>query len=118
MRNLLRWHSCEEIEHKSVAFDVFQEVSGNWPIRVLGAVLALGGLIPLWNLATRHLLKQENMTRAELRADRKRMEAHGRDRRYLVNAFFDYLRRDFHPDDTEDYHLAAEWLAAHGRLDS
>ena len=118
MRDLLLWHSCEEIEHKSVAFDVFQTVSGSWPIRVLGAVIALGGLIPMWNLSTRHLLKQENMSREELKADRIRVQQMGRDRRYLVGAFLDYLRRDFHPDDTDDYHLAADWLAANGRLES
>jgi len=118
MRDLLLWHSCEEIEHKSVAFDVFTEVGGTWPIRVLGAVVALGGLIPMWNLSTRHLMKQENMSWAERRADRQRVADLGRgDRRYLVGAFIDYLRRDFHPDDTDDYHLAAEWLAANGRLE-
>lgn len=39
MRLLFEWHFAEEIEHKTVAFDVFQTVSGSYPVRLLSAVL-------------------------------------------------------------------------------
>jgi uncharacterized protein len=117
MQDLLRWHACEEIEHKSVAFDVFTAVGGRWPVRVLGAVIALGLLMPIWYLAARHLLRQEDISREELKADREEARRLGGDRRYLIGALQDYIRRDFHPDDTDDYHLAAEWLASAGRLE-
>jgi hypothetical protein len=117
MQDLLRWHACEEIEHKSVAFDVFTAVGGRWPVRVLGAVIALGLLMPIWYLAARHLLRQEDISREELKADREEARRLGGDRRYLIGALLDYIRRDFHPDDTDDYHLAAEWLASAGRLE-
>jgi len=34
--SLVLWHMVEETEHKTVAFDVFQAVSGSYPLRVLG----------------------------------------------------------------------------------
>lgn len=36
-----QWHAAEEIEHKAVAFDVLEEVSGNYFTRVSSAVLGL-----------------------------------------------------------------------------
>jgi uncharacterized protein len=33
MLDLLRWHGAEEIEHRAVAFDTYQHISGNYPLR-------------------------------------------------------------------------------------
>ncbi len=41
LRMLFEWHFAEEIEHKSVVFDVFQAVSGNYRLRLLGAALII-----------------------------------------------------------------------------
>lgn len=30
---LLRWHGAEEIEHRSLVFDVYQNLSGSYPLR-------------------------------------------------------------------------------------
>ncbi len=38
--SLILWHMVEETEHKSVAFDVFQAVSGAYLLRVLGLLHA------------------------------------------------------------------------------
>jgi len=37
--SLILWHMVEETEHKSVAFDVFQAVSGNYWLRALGLLV-------------------------------------------------------------------------------
>lgn len=38
-RLLFNWHFAEEIEHKAVSYDVFQEISGNYFLRIGGMLL-------------------------------------------------------------------------------
>ena len=119
MQTLWRWHASEEIEHRNVAFDLYQAVGGNhrkrvqWFLFVLltmaleataQTVLNLKRSGTLWRLATwrdglafflgRHGLVWRS-TPALLR----------------------YLRRDFHPQQGEhgsdSSQLAQRWLAEH-----
>jgi uncharacterized protein len=39
-RLLFAWHFAEEIEHKEVAYDVFQEISGSYLLRIVGMLLS------------------------------------------------------------------------------
>lgn len=125
MRDLLRWHAAEEIEHKAVAFDVFQEVDGRYSVRVLGLALALVGLTYFWAEGTRHFLAEEearfgtNLARAA-RTARANPQI-GREKRRRAEMFRAavraYLRPDFHPSDVEDYELARGYLSSIGRLE-
>lgn len=69
MAALWRWHAIEEIEHKAVAFDVYQQMGGSYLKRILGMGVVstvLGGLLArnflillwqdklLWKIATWH----------------------------------------------------------------
>ena len=61
------------------------------------------------------LLRQERLGLAELR--RYARLARERDpvfRRVFGTGIRSYLRRDFHPAQTSDEHLAQQWFAAHG----
>ncbi|MEM9489141.1 MAG: metal-dependent hydrolase, partial [Myxococcota bacterium] len=137
MRDLLLWHAAEEIEHKAVAFDVLQRVDDRYLVRVAGLVLSGLVIAGWWAAATRMLLNQDGLTRAERRIQRKRIKkfrkAAKTDARSGIgvspgeifrNIFWpgirSYLRRDFHPNDHDNYHLAAEYLArvALGRADT
>jgi predicted metal-dependent hydrolase len=117
-RALLRWHAAEEIEHKSVAFDVFQRVSGSYLIRVLGMALGLAGLLFFWRRAAKDLLRQEGLPPAQVKAYMAAVRARRRDRtgRVLLQAVSQYLRPSFHPDDNDNYHLAEAYLRQVGRL--
>ena len=59
------------------------------------------------------VLGQESLTREQLWRDAKRQ----RDpviRRVFVRGIRQYLKRDFHPSDNDNWQLAAQWFAAHG----
>ena len=115
MRALLRWHAAEEIEHKSVAFDVLKKVDPRYSVRAAGMVIGLLGLMLFWTIGARMLIKQETgLSKKELKAYRKAVMANRRDHtnRILRNAVLQYLRPSFHPDQNDNYHLAATYLGS------
>jgi len=115
MQHLLAWHAAEEIEHKAVAFDVLETVSGSYALRIAGLVYATVMLSGFWLAATTMLLRQDGIGwRAALRELRTLRDRDPVIRRVFVAGIRQYLRRDFHPNDNANDHLAAEWLAAHG----
>jgi uncharacterized protein len=117
MRALLRWHAAEEIEHKSVAFDVLQRVDPRYRVRIAGLAVATVGLLFFWRAGTRMLLAQEPpAVRRNLGRERRAARAHGHDDRFLLRAIASYLRRDFHPDRHDNLGLAKAYLASIGRL--
>ncbi len=113
MQALLKWHAAEEIEHKSVAFDVLKQVNPSYLLRIFGMVLGLFGLLLFWVLGIRHLLKQETALSSEERRNyRKSARAwrHGHTRKLLGRAFIEYLKPGFHPDANDNYHLAVDYM--------
>lgn len=128
LRDLMRWHAAEEIEHKAVAFDVLKKVDPRYSVRIAGLFLAGALLSGFWILATAMLMDQEKkrgeMTDAELAASKREIERIFRERKYIrrrdifKRAFLDYLRPSFHPNDEDNYDLARKFLESIGRADA
>jgi predicted metal-dependent hydrolase len=120
MRQLMLWHAAEEVEHKSVAFDVYRAVGGGYWTRVAGMLFAYAFLMTWWRKACVHVLHQDGGFRAaDQRALRRRTRAMGSD---IVGAFrratVAYLRPSFHPDDVDDYHLALRYFESEAKMAS
>jgi uncharacterized protein len=115
VQQLLAWHAAEEIEHKSVAFDVLQQIDPSYAVRVAGLAYATVMLGMFWIWATTMLLRQERMglrdTLRQLRTMRKRDPVV---RRVFLAGIRQYIRRDFHPRNNANEHLAEQWFAARG----
>ena len=125
LRDLLRWHAAEEIEHKSVAYDVLQRVDPRWGVRAAGLALATASILAFWILGARELLRQEAAMGTDMEEHRRRAAADPtleRERKHrsvmFRKAIADYLRPGFHPDQKNDYELARAYLESIGRLEA
>jgi predicted metal-dependent hydrolase len=115
MKRLLAWHAAEEIEHKAVAYDVLQEIDSSYLLRVAGLAYATTLLGGFWVWATVMLARQEKLTFRGF--FRQLGEMRTRDpvlRRVFVNGIRQYIKRDFHPNNNANEHLAQQWFAANG----
>ncbi len=106
-RGLWMWHMLEESEHKDIAFDVFQSLSGNYVLRISGFAMAFVTilfLVPLGGFFIPILRKPKNLFRWAYWKDAKHSVEllFGRkDGVYgsTMGHIFDYLRPSFHPND-------------------
>ena len=108
LRALFEWHFAEEIEHKSVAFDVLKRFAPSYAMRLLGALLVLPLFYFLSSLGTLYLLGQDKLLfRAETwRALRDHLWRRDHMVRRTLTHIVSYLRPGFHPSQLRDEHLA------------
>jgi uncharacterized protein len=122
MRRLLEWHALEELEHKSVTFDVLRAVHPSYALRMAGLALGAACLGGFWIAATRDLLAQDGLSlrdaARELGALDKAREGGGREairaslaRRVFLRGILEYIRPGFHPDDKDHRALIERTLA-------
>ena len=112
MRKLIVWHATEEIEHKAVAFDVLRATHPSYLLRIAGFVIATIALFG-WSFAgTRMLIKQDRISRAQFKEQRRLALARddGRGLKRIRAGVRAYFRRDFHPNEHDHLALARRRL--------
>lgn len=106
-RGLWMWHMLEESEHKDIAYDVYQILSGNYALRIAGFALAfltiMGGvsagalLLPFLqnpkNIVSLRFWKEAKTSASLLFGTKDGVFGS------TMGHIFDYLRLDFHPND-------------------
>jgi len=116
MRRLLYWHAAEEIEHKAVAFDVLKKVNPSYALRVGGLAVGTACLVGFWIAATAMLLWHDKSRGRDLAVGAWQSLPHRKSigKRVFWRGIKEYLRRDFHPSQNDNRHLASEYLASVG----
>lgn len=109
--HLLNWHALEELEHKSVAFDVYRSVGGSERMRIAVMALVIGLTIPLTFTTLTISLAGDPVARRQPRRLIREARAlfGGPLFRGLMGDLATYLRPGFHPDDIDTDALLDRW---------
>ena len=62
MLDLLRWHGAEEVEHRSLVFDVYQHVCGNYFIRAFSMLMTTPLFYGWWIAGAKYLMAHDPTT--------------------------------------------------------
>ncbi|WP_330177753.1 metal-dependent hydrolase [Streptomyces sp. NBC_01498] len=121
MLDLLRWHGAEEVEHRSVAFDMYEHCGGPGPVRYARRLETMLVTAPvmlwLWGWGAAYLIRHDpslgGRSRYSLR-EHNRAVAKGLlpTWRELGAAVPRYLRRSYHPSHEGSLRRAVDYLAA------
>ncbi|MFF3374547.1 metal-dependent hydrolase [Streptomyces sp. NPDC002680] len=116
MLDLLRWHGAEEVEHRSVAFDLFTHVDGGYRRRVRTWLTGLLAMFFLWQRGVRFFMANDpapGLRKPTFRG------FYVRGKRGLLPSTWAmarsvprYLRRDYHPSQEGCTEQAVAYLAS------
>lgn len=113
MRQMFMWHAAEEIEHKSVAFDVFKDVAGgSYGERMIGFAFGSAYLLYYIGLGWGHyLLADKQLNKVSLpQAIAESIPTYFKLVTETVKAVLPYVKPDFHPDDSGNDILAEDFF--------
>jgi uncharacterized protein len=115
MLDLLRWHGAEEVEHRTVAFDLLTHLDPGYARRIRAMMLAGPLLLWLWARGARFLVSADPVLR---RGVRWRDYAAGARRGLLpsprasLRSGARYLRRGYHPTQEASTRQAVAYLGS------
>ena len=115
MAELFQWHAAEEIEHKNVAFDVFQKVDKDEHIKRAALMPIVTALLYFYLSIGTMMLMYQDRKHLKLSKLPKQFydfatglfsDLHGD----LVKEYFSFFKKDFHPSFLNDYHFAENFF--------
>ncbi len=111
MKKLIIWHSAEEVEHRTVAFDVMKTIGVNYPTRLLAFFMTSLDML-LWStLSSLMLLRQDKISLLKsIQYKRQFSKQFASVKKQLRQSLLAYLKRDFHPGKIKHLQLAHEQL--------
>ncbi|EFV14165.1 metal-dependent hydrolase [Segniliparus rugosus] len=112
VKNLLNWHAFEELEHKSVAFDVYRAANGPEWLRVWmmrAAVVLMGPALILSTVAS--IAATDPVGRRQpIRVAREMWQLlRGPFIKGIIPEMWEFTRWGFHPDDIDTTALLEKW---------
>jgi predicted metal-dependent hydrolase len=114
MLDLLRWHGAEEIEHRSVAHDVYHHLGGGYARRVRAFAWVVPTLTKTWSEAIDVLAAQDPDAGRTARGPRAYLDAAAAGLAppipMLLGALRRYLAPRFHPSQTGSISAALAYL--------
>jgi hypothetical protein len=115
MLDLLRWHGAEEVEHRSVLFDVYQHIDGSYARRARTSVIGSIGLFGSWMITVDYLMRQDPSHRWWKPWPLQMASAVFRglmpNPKFMLTQIPPYLRPDFHPSQMGSLDKAVRYLA-------
>ncbi|MEV6774145.1 metal-dependent hydrolase [Nocardia sp. NPDC051030] len=119
--NLLNWHAFEELEHKSVAFDVFRATGGSEVVRIVLMAGTYAFTIPVVSLGVAASILSDPRSWRPIKVVRQSIRLYrGPIVKGLMKEIRPYMRPGFHPDDIDTNALLERWrrelFGAHGEL--
>jgi predicted metal-dependent hydrolase len=105
-----RWHAVEELEHKAVAFDLFEAVGGGYLLRVFSAVVAVLLLALPFDRIVRRMMKDDPTAITPV----MRRQARDLNRKVMrpqLRLIAQYFKPGFHPWDVDDVGYLEQWYA-------
>lgn len=111
IRGLWCWHALEESEHKSVAFDVYEEVSGSYLRRVSIMVLTTVVFVAVTAVVYAAMLQERKSLFSVRGLARYVNHFWLRDGFFssLIPAYLEYFKPGFHPTQRNTEALVASW---------
>lgn len=118
-QDFLVWHLLEELEHKSVAFDMYEQIDGGYLHRIAAFLLIWAVSVPCGLYSVDQMLKTPGFAQSRKQHREGITEQLSTFMAYAP-ALLSYFRPDFHPDNSDTSELLTQWretlLGKGGRL--
>lgn len=110
VRHLFNWHAIEELEHKSVAFDVYRAAGGPEWLRIAVMAVMYAATIPVVTVGVLlSIATDRSGWRPIVVARQTRSVFRGPLVKGLMADLRQYMRPGFHPDDVDTVRLVEQW---------